>query len=111
MTQDTTDLLQNDSKYPIEPEDSWDYYVQEQERRQEVIRSMEFIKDETVDSEGYDNWIIMKVYMFMYAKPNYTMHLNRVRGIIQNWLSITTYRELLEAQIITEEDIINHYYK
>jgi hypothetical protein len=101
MTLDTTDLLKT------EPEDSYDYMIQEHERRQEIIDKLPEILDEYIDTNN--EWVIRKFYMFMYFRPNIEMHYNRVRGLIQMWLELTKYRALVEAKIITEDDIINNY--
>jgi len=115
MTLDTTDLLEDlNNPFNSEPEDSWDYYVQEQEHREMIKGQLENIYDEYVinPSDKYkQEWVIMKLYTFMYAKPNMTMHLNRVKGMLEMWLEITKYRALIEAKIISDEDIISNYRK
>ena len=112
MILDTTDLLHDIEQMEVdnqpipEPEDAYDYMVDIKMHRQSVKNNLDKILPEIAGSKY---WLIMKVYVFMYAKPNYTMHLNRVRGMIETWLENTTYEQLVEAKIITEQDIINNY--
>lgn len=112
MILDTTDLLHDieqmevQHEYTPEPEDAYDYMVDMKMHKQNVKNNLDKILPEIA---GAKSWLIMQVYVFMYAKPNYTMHLNRVRGMIETWLENTTYEQLVEAQIITEQDIIENY--
>jgi len=114
MILDTTDLLHNikqmelDHTYPNnrEPEDAYNYMVEMKMHRKYVKNNLDKILPEIAGSEY---WLIMQVYIFMYAKPNMEMHINRVRPMIETWLENTTYEQLVEAKIITEQDIINNY--
>ena len=114
MILDTTDLLHDIKQIKLdhtdpdnrESEDAYDYMVEAKMHKKYVKNNLEKI---LLEIAGSKYWLIMKVYVFMYAKPNYTMHLNRVRGMISTWLENTTYEQLVEAQIITEQDIIENY--
>ena len=102
MILDTTDLLQ-------QPEDAYDYMVQEEEIRQAVQNKMPEILQKK--AKYGINWLVFKVYYMLYAHPAWDqeVHINRVRPMIETWLANTTYEELVEAQIITEQDIIENY--
>lgn len=112
MILDTTDLLHDieqmevQHEYTPEPEDAYDYMVDMKMHKQNVKNNLDKILPEIAGSKY---WLIMQVYIFMYAKPNMEMHLNRVRPMIETWLANTTYEQLVEAQIITEQDIIENY--
>jgi hypothetical protein len=100
MILDTTDLLH-------EPEDAYDYMTHEQDR---INKVKELLPEILKKQAKYGiNWLVFKVYYMLYAKPNMEMHINRVRPMIETWLENTTYEQLVEANIITEQDIINNY--
>ena len=100
---DTIDLLYQD------PEDAFDYMCQEHERREQIKEQMpEILKKK---AKYGINWLVFKVYYMLYSAPlwNKEVHINRVRPMIETWLENTTYEQLVEAQIITEQDIIENY--
>ena len=101
---DTTDLL-----LPQEPEDAYDYMLQEVERKERIKHAMPQILQQK--AKYGISWLMFKVYYMLYSAPNWSkeVHVNRVRGMIETWLENTTYGELVEAQIITEQDIIDNY--
>ena len=101
--EDTTDLLYQ------APEDEYDYMVQEKERQQAIIDNLPEI---LAKKAKYGiNWIVFKIYYMLYAHPAWDqeVHINRVRPMIETWLANTTYQQLVEAKIITEQDIIENY--
>jgi hypothetical protein len=100
---DTTDLLYQD------PEDNFDYMYQEGDRKKQVKEQMpEILKKK---AKYGINWLVFKVYYMLYSAPLWDkeVHMNRVRGMIETWLENTTYEQLVEANIITEQDIIDNY--
>lgn len=101
--EDTTDLLYQ------APEDEYDYMVQEKERQQAIIDNLPEILQQK--AKYGINWLVFKVYYMLYSAPlwNKEVHINRVRPMIETWLENTTYEQLVEAQIITEQDIIENY--
>lgn len=101
--EDTTDLLYQ------APEDEYDYMVQEKERQQAIIDNLPEILEKK--AKYGINWIVFKVYYMLYAHPAWDqeVHINRVRPMIETWLANTTYEQLVEAKIITEQDIIENY--
>ena len=101
--EDTTDLLYQ------APEDEYDYMVQEKERQQAIINNLPEILEKK--AKYGINWIVFKIYYMLYAHPAWDqeVHINRVRPMIETWLENTTYEQLVEAKIITEQDIINNY--
>lgn len=103
MILDTTDLL------PQEPEDTYDYMTHEQDRKNKVKELLpEILKKQ---AKYGINWLVFKVYYMLYSAPLWDkeVHMNRVRGMIETWLENTTYEQLVEAKIITEQDIIDNY--
>ena len=76
----------------VDPEDTWDYQVQEMELRlsQKAIAT--------------DN-IIEKMYEFLYIGKGIEMHINRVRPSLIAMIESVTYRDLVEMKIISIEDI------
>ena len=112
MILDTTDLLHNieqmepENEYVPEPDDAYYYMVDMKMHKENVKNNLDKILPEIAGAKW---WLIMQVYVFMYAKPNMEMHLNRVRPMIETLLENTTYEQLVEAKIITEQDIINNY--
>lgn len=101
--EDTSDLLYQ------APEDEYDYMVQEKERQQAIIDNLPEILEKK--AKYGINWIVFKVYYMLYAHPAWDqeVHINRVRPMIETWLANTTYEQLVEAKIITEQDIIENY--
>ena len=101
--EDTTDLLYQ------APEDEYDYMVQEKERQQAIIDNLPEILAKK--AKYRINWIVFKIYYMLYAHPAWDqeVHINRVRPMIETWLANTTYEQLVEAKIITEQDIIENY--
>lgn len=101
--EDTTDLLYQ------APEDEYDYMVQEKERQQAIIDNLPEILEKK--AKYGINWIVFKIYYMLYAHPAWDqeVHINRVRPMIETWLANTTYEQLVEAKIITEQDIIENY--
>lgn len=101
--EDTTDLLYQ------APEDEYDYMVQEKERQQAIIDNLPEILEKK--AKYGINWIVFKIYYMLYAHPvwDQEVHINRVRPMIETWLANTTYEQLVEAKIITEQDIIENY--
>lgn len=114
MILDTVDLLHDIKQMELdhtdpdnrESEDGYDYMVEIKMHRKYVKNNLDKILPEIAGSKY---WLIMQVYIFMYAKPNMEMHLNRVKPMIETLLENTTYEQLVEAKIITEQDIINNY--
>ena len=98
---DTSDL--------IIPEDQYDWELQEIELREDIKRNLPEILKEKAD--GGINWIVWKIYYLIYNNPlaPKEMHIHRVRPMIETWLENTTYGQLVEAGIITEEDLIKKY--
>ena len=101
--EDTSDLLYQ------APEDEYDYMVQEKERQQAIIDNLSNILQ--TKAKYNINWLVFKVYYMLYSAPLWDkeVHINRVRPMIETWLENTTYEQLVEAQIITEQDIIENY--
>ena len=101
--EDTSDLLYQ------APEDEYDYMVQEKERQQAIIDNLPEILEKK--AKYGINWIVFKIYYMLYAHPAWDqeVHINRVRPMIETWLANTTYEQLVEAKIITEQDIIENY--
>ena len=112
MILDTIDLLHDieqmepKNEYVPEPDDAYYYMVDMKMHKENVKNNLDKILPEIAGAKW---WLIMQVYVFMYAKPNMEMHLNRVRPMIETLLENTTYEQLVEAKIITEQDIINNY--
>jgi hypothetical protein len=114
MILDATDLLYDIQQMELdytnldnrESEDAYDYMVDMKMQKKYVKNNLDKI---LLEIAGAKSWLIMQVYVFMYAKPNMEMHLNRVKPMIETWLENTTYEQLVEAKIITEQDIINNY--
>lgn len=111
MVLDTTDLQDMfeimENKHNQEPEDSYDYMVEMKEYKKRIKENLPEILQ--TKAQYAMNWIVFKVYYMLYAKPNMEMHMNRVRPMIETWLANTTYEQLVEAKIITEQDIIDNY--
>jgi hypothetical protein len=76
----------------VDPEDTWDYQVQEIESRlsQKAI--------------GTDN-VIEKMYEFLYIGKGIEMHINRVRPSLIAMIESVTYKDLVEMKVISIEDI------
>ncbi len=101
---DTVDILPTQ-----DPEDAFDYMYQEGERLDNNKERMPEILQE--NAKRGINWLVFKIYYLLYANPlaPKEMHINRVRPMIETWLENTTYEQLVEGGIITEEDIIKNY--
>jgi hypothetical protein len=95
---------------PIVPvknnEDHWEWELQETQKR---IELREKINEILADKAIIQEWLIWKIYYFLYFRKNFEVHINRVRSIINDWIIVSTYEQLIEARIITEEDVITNY--
>jgi len=96
--------------HEVSTRDEDDEYQQEHERVNNNLANIETILDETISVDSTPNWVIFAVYVALYSRPNKTMHINRVRGMIHSWLEVTTYRDLVEAEIIDIDQIIHNYH-
>lgn len=89
-----------------ENEDQWEWQQQEEFRRNELRNRIDEILSEKAVAQ---EWLIWKMYYFLYFRKNFEVHINRVKTMIYDWISASTYEQLIEARIITEEDVISNY--
>jgi len=73
-------------------------------------RLKSILKETVVQDDRLPNWILYAIYTALYSGPNMVMHINRVRGMIHRWMEVTTYQDLVDAEIIDTDLIIHNYY-
>lgn len=89
-----------------ENEDQWEWLQQEEFRRNELRNKIDEILTEKAVAQ---EWLVWKIYYFLYFRKNFEVHINRVKTMIFDWISASTYEQLVDARIITEEDVISNY--
>lgn len=89
-----------------ENDDQWEWQVQEEIKRSDLRERI----DEVLTSTAIvQEWLIWKIYYFLYFRKNFEVHINRVKPMIHDWILASTYEQLIDARIITEEDVISNF--